>query len=88
MKKKKKLKRTGVTLDGDGVKCRDDIFNLGAKELGCRAEGIPILTEFTLIFLNGHIPLVTTCELAPLQEVPDRTRSLHLSGRPPSQTGM
>ena len=73
------MTRTGVTLDGDGVECRDDIFNLRAEELGRRTQGISVLAKFALVFANKYILLLTACELAALQEVPNGTRGLDLN---------
>ena len=82
LKQEEETQRTRVTLNRNRVECRKDILDLRTKKLGCRAQCIPVLPEFSLILRNRHILLVPGRQFASLQEVPNGSRSLNLKRRP------
>jgi hypothetical protein len=41
-------------------------------------KGITILTEFALVFINGHVLLITDSKLAVFKQVPDDARGFDL----------
>ena len=67
---------------GDGIKCRQDVLDLGTEELGRSSERIPILPQNTLIVIDVRLVLfvVSACgEVTSIQKVVDRPGDLDLT---------
>ena len=73
---------TGVALLGDGIESREDILDLGAKELRGSSKRVPVLPQNTLVLVDVCLLLVVSpcSEGASIQEVVDRPSDLDLTG--------
>jgi hypothetical protein len=56
---KPNMQRTGVALDSDRFQGGEQIFDLWAKELRRRAQGVPVLAKLALVFFNSHLFFVS-----------------------------
>ena len=66
----------------DGIKCRQDVLDLGTEELRRSSERIPILPQNTLIVVDVGLVLlmISACgEVTSIQKVVDRPGDLDLT---------
>lgn len=67
----------------DGIKCRQDVLDLGTEELRRSSERVPILPQDTLIVVDVRLVLVVigACgEVTSVQKAVDRPSDLDLTG--------